>query len=74
MPLIQKPQQVPEKKQLRVRMGKEIFNEIQSYCSWAGVELDYFLEQAALMVFEKDKHWKDQKRQLPKKIIESVTV
>jgi hypothetical protein len=63
MPLIQRPQEPPQKEQIRVRLEKNFLSEIQVYCAWAEVSLDHFLEQAALFVFDKDKDWREQKKQ-----------
>jgi hypothetical protein len=36
---------------------------MQAYCNWAGLSLEHFLEQVALLVFYKDKDWREQKKQ-----------
>jgi hypothetical protein len=63
MPLIQKPQEPPQKEQIRMRLEKNLLAEMQAYCNWAGLSLEHFLEQAALLVFDKDKDWREQKKQ-----------
>jgi hypothetical protein len=55
MPLIQKPQEPPQKEQIRIRLEKNLLAEMQAYCNWTGISLEHFLEQAALLVFDKDK-------------------
>lgn len=62
MPLIQKPHEPPKKEQVRVRLEKSIMSDITAYCAWAGISLDRFMEQSALMVFDRDKEWKEQKK------------
>ena len=37
--------------------------KINEYCQWANIEdVGFFLEEAALFVFSKDKEWKDKQR------------
>ena len=59
MPLIKKPNLTAEKEQLRIRIEKSILEEVKDYCSWVDISLDYFLEQASIMVLKKDKEWQD---------------
>jgi hypothetical protein len=63
MPLIQKPQEPPQKEQIRIPLEKNLLAEMQVYCNWAGLSLEHFLEQTALLVFDKDKDWCEQKKQ-----------
>lgn len=44
---------------IKVEINKEIYAEIQRYCTWAGInEIDHFFEEAATFIFSKDKDWK----------------
>lgn len=63
MPLILKPKELPQKEQLRIRLGKNILTEVQAYCAWADIPLDYFLEQAVSFILRKDKDWRERKKQ-----------
>ncbi len=67
MPLIQKQKAPPLKEQIRLRLEKDLLTEMQGYCTWAGVSLEHFLEQAALFVFDKDKAWKEYKKHMEMK-------
>ncbi len=64
MALITKPLDPPQKDQFRIRLAKNIYEHINAYCQWQGLSLDYFLEQAALEVFKKDKDWKEHRGNL----------
>ncbi|MEM2161115.1 MAG: hypothetical protein QXN55_09200 [Candidatus Nitrosotenuis sp.] len=57
MPLIEKPFIPPIKEQFRVRIEKRVLDDIDAYCKWQDVDRDYFIEQAALKIFKKDKDW-----------------
>lgn len=63
MPLILKSKEPPQKEQLRIRLEKNILSEIQAYCEWTDILVDYFLEQAASFVLRKDKEWHERKKQ-----------
>lgn len=69
MPMIQKPIEPLKKEQVRVRLEKNILTEIIAYCEWADISQDYFIEQSALVVFDRDKEWKEKKQ---KKTAESA--
>ncbi|MGC1181717.1 hypothetical protein [Legionella sp.] len=44
-------------------IDKEIYTNIQEYCSWAGIdEINHFFEEAATLISSKDKDWKKHKR------------
>ncbi len=63
MPLIKKPEQTPDKQQIRVRLSEEIFQEIKLYCRWADLpSTDYFFEQVSAMALNKDKEWRDYRK------------
>lgn len=46
------------KQKIKAQIDTAVLEEIQSYCAWAGVEMDFFFEEAARFVFAKDKEWK----------------
>lgn len=55
-----------QKEKLKIEISSEIYAKMQNYCQWAGIDgIDFFIEEAALYVFAKDKEWK--KRQKAKK-------
>lgn len=59
---------VQDKEKLKIEINQDIYSEIQSYCSWAGIDdLNHFFEEAASFVFSKDKDWKAQKSKSSKK-------
>lgn len=58
MPLL-KPTEKIEKTQLRIAVDKNLLEQMKQYCDWAGIKkVDDFVEQAALLVFAKDKDWR----------------
>lgn len=59
MPIIQRPAEPPRREATKISLDGEIFNEITAYCQWANITMDHFIEQAALIVFKKDKGWKE---------------
>ncbi|SFM08056.1 hypothetical protein [Legionella jamestowniensis] len=62
----------PEKEKIKIEISKEIYSEIKEYCSWAGIDdISYFFEDSSIMIFSKDKEWK-QHRKEKKKTIESA--
>ncbi|MCD6056299.1 MAG: hypothetical protein K0R12_1261 [Gammaproteobacteria bacterium] len=61
MPLVQ-----PSAKTYEAIKGKvptNVMREIELYLAWAGVSIDDFLEQAALMVFKQDLDWKKKQKE-----------
>jgi hypothetical protein len=52
------PKKQLETKKIKLEITNETFLEIEKYCSWAGVDLNHFLEEAAKLVLLKDKDWK----------------
>lgn len=46
------------KQKIKVQIDAVVLEDIQRYCEWAGVEMDFFLEEASRFVFAKDKEWK----------------
>ncbi len=61
MPLITKPPTPLVKEKFKLRMTKEIMEEMDAYCQWQAIDRDYFMEQAALQIFKKDKEWQEYK-------------
>lgn len=59
MPLITRPAEPPKKEQIRIRLTKEVLSDIDAYCHWQNIDRDYFIEQAALEIFKRDKEWKE---------------
>ena len=54
---------IKDKEKIKLEIDKDIYSEIQKYCSWAGInEIDYFFEEAAQLIFSKDKDWKNHQR------------
>ncbi|HBD7476113.1 TPA: hypothetical protein KKX77_002641 [Legionella pneumophila] len=54
---------ISKKEKIKVELNKSIYSEIQSYCSWVGIDdLNHFFEEAASFVFSKDKDWKSFKK------------
>lgn len=63
MPYIEQPIDNTEKKQIRIRLSGEIYQEIMDYCAWAKVtSAESFLTQSALFVLGKDPEWKSFKK------------
>ena len=59
------PEENRKKTQLRVRIGENVFKEIEMYCQWAGIKYrDYFIEQACQYIFANDNDWKKHKEQI----------
>ena len=57
MALIAKEQKI-ERTDLRIKIDQNIKTEIDSYCSWVGIEdLNHFFSEAAKIVLSKDKDW-----------------
>ncbi len=62
----------PEKEKIKIEISKDIYSEIKEYCSWVGIDdISYFFEESSIMIFSKDKEWK-QHRKEKKQAIESV--
>lgn len=59
MPLL-KPSLKSNKKIIRLNMPEELVKNIDEYCKWAKIQkMEDFFEQAALLVFNKDKDWRN---------------
>lgn len=44
-----------EREKLKVDINKVIYNKMKVYCEYSGAALEDFVEQAAELVFKKDK-------------------
>ena len=65
MPLIKLPPKPSVKEQFRIRMSKDVLDNVDIYCKWQGVDRDYFIEQAVSKIFKKkDKEWIEYKSKL----------
>jgi len=74
MPYIEQPIDNAEKKQVRVRLSSDLYQEIMDYCAWAKVaSAESFLTQSALFVLGKDPEWKSIKKN-QKKIAQTEEV
>jgi len=52
-----------KKEKIKVTISSDIVAKINEYCQWANIEdVGFFIEEAALFVFSKDKEWKDNQR------------
>lgn len=59
--------QLKPKKKLKVDISKNTLDQIQKYCEWASIQdLGFFIEEASMFVFSKDKEWK-KKQKISKK-------
>ncbi|ARM35565.1 hypothetical protein B0B39_18705 (plasmid) [Legionella longbeachae] len=62
----------PEKEKIKIEISKEIYSEIKEYCLWVGIDdISYFFEESSIMIFSKDKKWK-QHRKEKKQAITSI--
>lgn len=59
MPLITIKQE-SKKESLTIEIHADVLNEIHTYCKWAKVSVDLFLEEASKIIFKKDKEYKSQ--------------
>ena len=58
-----KPKKQEETARLNIKLLASTHQEIQDYIAWAGLDnQDDFFEQAAQMVFRKDRDWKSHKK------------
>lgn len=56
---------IKDKEKIKLEMDKDVYSEIQKYCSWAGIsEIEHFFEEAASFIFSKDKEWKNYSRSI----------
>lgn len=62
MPLISKAEKDNDKDSWRIRMRKEVCQEVTAYCEWADIRYrDYFLEEACKYIFANDAQWVEYK-------------
>lgn len=52
------------KEKIKAQISSEILAKMDAYCIWAGIDMDFFIEEAALYVFAKDKEWKQHQKTL----------
>ena len=56
---------IKQKEKLKISIRSDIAKEIEDYCKWAKVhDVGFFIEEAAAFVFDKDKEWKEYKREI----------
>ncbi len=64
MPII-KVKKTLSKEKIKEELSSDVMKEIKEYCAWAEInDIGFFIEEAALFVFLKDKEWKSYKRDL----------
>lgn len=57
-----------KKEKIKAEISSDTVKKIYEYCKWAGIDdLGFFLEEAALIVFQKDRAWKDHHKKANKK-------
>lgn len=67
MPLISKAEKDNDKESWRIRMKKEVCDEVLAYCEWANIKYrDYFLEEACKYIFANDIDWVKHKDSIKK--------
>lgn len=55
--------QARKKEKVKIEIHADILEQIQNYCEWASInDLGFFIEEASLFVFSKDKDWKKQQK------------
>lgn len=63
----------PEKEKIKIEISKDIYSEIKEYCSWVGIDdISHFFEESSMMIFSKDKEWKQSKKNRNKLLDESM--
>lgn len=63
MPLL-KPSAKSNKKVVRLSLPDELISGIDKYCKWANIQKsEDFFEQAAQLVFSKDRDWRKHKEE-----------
>jgi hypothetical protein len=54
----------PEKEKIKIEITKDIYSEIKAYCLWVGIDdISHFFEESSVMIFAKDKEWKQHKKE-----------
>lgn len=55
---------ITDKEKIKLEISKDIYSEIKEYCSWAGIDnISHFFEESSIMIFSKDKEWKQHKKE-----------
>ena len=55
-------EQKKEKTSIRIKIDQNLKKNLDDYCSWAGIEdMNHFFAEAAKIVLEKDKEWRNYK-------------
>ena len=50
-----------KKEKIKIVISSEILAKIEEYCKWANIDaINFFIEEAACLIFAKDKDWKEQ--------------
>ena len=66
MALITKKEE-DKKEKLKVELSSSVINEINDYMEWADLsDINYFLEESVLHIFNSDREWKKHKKQFKK--------
>lgn len=66
MPIINS-QTKKNKDHFKIDIDSEVSQEIKNYMEWAGInDLSFFIEEAATLVFSKDKEWRNHKKESQK--------
>lgn len=65
------------KDKIKVEINSKVLETIKNYCKWTDIDnIDFFIEEAAVFVFSKDKDWKEHnkaiKRSNKNKLSEAV--
>lgn len=52
-----------KKEKLRIEISSSIMEEINEYMQWADIsDINYFLEESAVFIFNSDRDWKKYKK------------
>ena len=48
-----------KKEKIKAEINSDIYEKISDYCAWADIDdIGFFIEEAAIFIFAKDKDWK----------------
>ena len=68
MPIINTQNKTKKIKLKTQEIDSNIYDEINEYCSWVGIDdISFFIEEAARHVFKTDSEWKKHKKSLSEK-------
>lgn len=57
-----------KKEKIKAEMSSDTVKKITEYCKWAAIDdVGFFLEEAAEIVFQKDRDWKQHKKSTKKR-------